>query len=112
MPSFLRLGICCNQSEVVPFSCQESQESFSFKDSPILWSHSEANMDAIGLDLKEICDNTKLAREMALLGNYDSASVYYQGVIQQIHKLLGTITDSTRRMRWQQVSLSMDVVKC
>jgi len=30
----------------------------------------------------------QLAREMSLLGNYETASVYYQGVIQQIHRLL------------------------
>ena len=30
---------------------------------------------------------------MSLLGNYETASVYYQGVIQQIHRLLSTIDD-------------------
>ncbi|KAI9563319.1 hypothetical protein GHT06_010777 [Daphnia sinensis] len=49
----------------------------------------------------EICENTKLAREAALLGNYETAAVYYQGVVQQIHRLLPTINDPTHKARWQ-----------
>ncbi|EFX87921.1 hypothetical protein DAPPUDRAFT_305607 [Daphnia pulex] len=49
----------------------------------------------------EICENTKLAREAALLGNYETAGVYYQGVVQQIHRLLPTINDPTNKGRWQ-----------
>jgi len=45
----------------------------------------------------------QLAREMSLLGNYETASVYYQGVIQQIHRLLSTIEDPQRRYKWQQI---------
>ena len=45
----------------------------------------------------------KLAREMSLLGNYETASVYYQGVIQQIHRLLSTIDDPVRKQKWQQI---------
>ena len=52
----------------------------------------------------EICENTKLAREAALLGNYETAGVYYQGVVQQIHRLLATITDPTHKGRWQSVN--------
>jgi katanin p60 ATPase-containing subunit A1 len=51
----------------------------------------------------EICENTKLAREAALLGNYETAGVYYQGVVQQIHRLLPTINDPTNKGRWQSV---------
>lgn len=51
----------------------------------------------------EICENTKLAREAALLGNYETAGVYYQGVVQQIHRLLATITDPIHKGRWQSV---------
>jgi katanin p60 ATPase-containing subunit A1 len=58
---------------------------------------------AMAVSMSEICDNTKLAREMALIGNYETAGVYYQGVVQQIHRLLGTISDTTRRAKWQQV---------
>ena len=68
---------------------------------------------------------------MSLLGNYETASVYYQGVVQQvwsnsyevsnfsqlyriklrisdinnlqIHRLLGSIDDPVRKMKWQQI---------
>ena len=55
--------------------------------------------------IAEICENTKLAREAALLGNYETAAVYYQGVVQQIHRLLPTITDPNHKAKWQSVSL-------
>ena len=52
---------------------------------------------------------------MSLLGNYETASVYYQGVIQQIHRLLSTIDDTGRKQKWQQiqgeVAQEYDVVK-
>ena len=52
---------------------------------------------------------------MSLLGNYETASVYYQGVIQQIHRLLSTIDDPSRKHKWQQiqgeVAQEYDVVK-
>ncbi|PSN43604.1 Katanin p60 ATPase-containing subunit A-like 1 [Blattella germanica] len=57
----------------------------------------------MAVSINEICENTKLAREMALMGNYETASVYYQGVVQQIHKLLMTISDPTRKGKWQLV---------
>lgn len=53
--------------------------------------------------LGEIDENTKLGRENALLGNYDTSLVYYQGVLQQIQKLLGSINESDRRRKWSQV---------
>ncbi|XP_013383479.1 katanin p60 ATPase-containing subunit A1-like [Lingula anatina] len=54
-------------------------------------------------NVAEICENTKMGREYALLGNYDTSLVYYQGVIQQIQKLLTSIKDPTRKQKWQQV---------
>ncbi|GLH05023.1 Spastin [Gryllus bimaculatus] len=60
-------------------------------------------MTVMAVSISEICENTKLAREMALMGNYESANVYYQGVIQQIHRLLLTIADPTRKGKWQSV---------
>jgi len=69
----------------------------------------------MALSITDICENTKLAREMSLLGNYETASVYYQGVIQQIHRLLSTIDDPGRKQKWQQiqgeVAQEYDVVK-
>jgi hypothetical protein len=40
---------------------------------------------------------------MALTGNYDTSGVYYQGVVQQIHRLLSSIVDGARKAKWQQV---------
>ncbi|XP_014612395.1 PREDICTED: katanin p60 ATPase-containing subunit A-like 1 [Polistes canadensis] len=57
----------------------------------------------MAVSISEICENTKLAREMALTGNYDTSGVYYQGVVQQIHRLLSSIADVTRKAKWQLV---------
>ncbi|XP_012278026.1 katanin p60 ATPase-containing subunit A-like 1 [Orussus abietinus] len=57
----------------------------------------------MAVSISEICENTKLAREMALTGNYDASGVYYQGVAQQVHKLLTSISDVTRKAKWQLV---------
>lgn len=51
----------------------------------------------------EICDNIKLAREMSVLGNYESAEVYYEGSLQMISRLITAIPDPTRKNKWQQV---------
>uniref|UniRef100_A0A668RX73 Katanin p60 subunit A1 n=1 Tax=Oreochromis aureus TaxID=47969 RepID=A0A668RX73_OREAU len=56
------------------------------------------------MNLSDICDNAKKGREYALLGNYDSSIVYYQGVIQQIHKHCQSLRDPALTVRWQQVS--------
>ncbi|KAM8855148.1 katanin p60 ATPase-containing subunit A-like 1 [Spinachia spinachia] len=55
------------------------------------------------MNLPEICDNAKKGREYALLGNYDSSVVYYQGVVQQIHKHCQSLRDPALKARWQQV---------
>ena len=62
------------------------------------------------VNIQEICENTKLAREMALTSQYDIASVYYQGVIQQIHRLLATIQEPNRKLKWQQVSKFINIL--
>nr|XP_004568079.1 katanin p60 ATPase-containing subunit A-like 1 isoform X2 [Maylandia zebra] len=56
------------------------------------------------MNLAEICDNAKKGREYALLGNYDSSIVYYQGVIPQIHKHCQSLRDPALIVRWQQLS--------
>lgn len=55
------------------------------------------------MSLREISENVKLAREYALLGNYSSASVLYQGLLEQINKYVYTVRDSGLQHRWQQV---------
>lgn len=55
------------------------------------------------MSLREISENVKLAREYALLGNYSSASVLYQGLLEQINKYVYTVRDGSLQQRWQQV---------
>ena len=53
----------------------------------------------------EICENVKMGREYALLGNYDTAMVYYQGVLQQIQKHINHFPtkESEARASWQSL---------
>lgn len=53
----------------------------------------------------EICQNTKQAREFALVGNYDNATIYYDIVLKMIDNLLGTLHDPTRKGKWTMVSI-------
>ncbi|EDL89542.1 katanin p60 subunit A-like 1, isoform CRA_b [Rattus norvegicus] len=55
------------------------------------------------MNLAEICENAKKGREYALLGNYDSSMVYYQGVIQQIQRHCQSLRDPATKAKWQQV---------
>ena len=55
------------------------------------------------MNMSEMCDNAKKAREYALLGNYDSSMVYYQGVIQQILKHCQALRDPALKVKWQKV---------
>ncbi|XP_021564828.1 katanin p60 ATPase-containing subunit A-like 1 [Carlito syrichta] len=55
------------------------------------------------MNLAEICDNAKKGREYALLGNYDSSMVYYQGVLQQIQRHCQSVRDPAIKGKWQQV---------
>lgn len=56
-----------------------------------------------------ISENVKLAREYALLGNYDSAMVYYQGVLDQMNKYLYSVKDTYLQQKWQQVRITAAV---
>uniref|UniRef100_A0A3P8WGT6 Katanin p60 ATPase-containing subunit A1 n=1 Tax=Cynoglossus semilaevis TaxID=244447 RepID=A0A3P8WGT6_CYNSE len=55
------------------------------------------------MSLREISENVKLAREYALLGNYTSACVLYEGLLEQIKKYTYTVRDSSFQLRWQQL---------
>lgn len=57
------------------------------------------------MSLLMISENVKLAREYALLGNYDSAMVYYQGVLDQMNKYLYSVKDTYLQQKWQQVRI-------
>ncbi|KAH0622374.1 hypothetical protein JD844_024630 [Phrynosoma platyrhinos] len=61
------------------------------------------------MSLVMISENVKLAREYALLGNYDSAMVYYQGVLDQMNKYLSSVKDVYLQQKWQQVKQEISV---
>ncbi|GBG59456.1 hypothetical protein CBR_g38481 [Chara braunii] len=56
-----------------------------------------------------------MAREYALLGNYDTALVYFDGVISQINKHLRTVDDPVIRQKWikckEDLAEEFDIVK-
>lgn len=56
----------------------------------------------------EICENAKMAREMAFMGNYDSAGIYYEHVLQMLQKLVLAVAEPVRKGKWtliqQQIS--------
>lgn len=57
----------------------------------------------MGVNICDISEHTKMAREFALLGNYETSQGFYKYVKKQIDRLLLTIKDPTRKQRWQQV---------
>lgn len=63
----------------------------------------------VSMSLLMIVENVKLAREYALLGNHDSAMVYYQGVLDQMNKYLSSVKDTHLRQKWQQVWQEINV---
>ncbi|KAF2905592.1 hypothetical protein ILUMI_00569 [Ignelater luminosus] len=72
-------------------------------------------MVVMAVSVREICDNVTLAREMSMLGNYESAEVYYEGSLQMINRLIIIIPEPNRKNKWQQVqrkvALEYDEVK-
>ena len=55
------------------------------------------------MNVSELCENTKMARESALLGQYDTSQLYYQTVLQQIQRHLMTEADAARKNKWTNV---------
>lgn len=53
----------------------------------------------------EICENAKLARDSALIGDYDSASIYYEGLQSMLGKAMVETPDSLMKGKWKMVSL-------
>lgn len=52
---------------------------------------------------EEICENAKMAREMALTGNYDAAGIYYEGLQQMLGRLVSSVNDPMRKGKWTMV---------
>ncbi|XP_065837784.1 katanin p60 ATPase-containing subunit A-like 1 [Oscarella lobularis] len=59
--------------------------------------------DGKAMSLEDICENAKMAREYALLGNYDTSVIYYQSVLQGIAKHVSQDIDLQTKNRWRQV---------
>lgn len=55
----------------------------------------------------EICENAKLARDMAYTGNYDSACIYYEGLGGMLDRMVKSTNDSLRKSKWKLVSYYM-----
>jgi katanin p60 ATPase-containing subunit A1 len=55
------------------------------------------------MTLAELTSNTKMAREMAMSGNYDSSGIYYETVLDNIHKMILSCPDATRRGKYQLI---------
>lgn len=51
------------------------------------------------MTLTELSQNAKLAREMAMSGNYDSSGIYYETVLEMIQKMMLS-SDATRRGKY------------
>uniref|UniRef100_A0A8C6V4U5 Katanin p60 ATPase-containing subunit A1 n=1 Tax=Naja naja TaxID=35670 RepID=A0A8C6V4U5_NAJNA len=60
------------------------------------------------MSLVMISENVKLAREYALLGNYDSAMVYYQGVLDQISKYHSSVKDTYLQQNGNRQEISIE----
>ncbi|CAD7092167.1 unnamed protein product [Hermetia illucens] len=52
---------------------------------------------------EEICENAKMAREMALTGNYDAAGIYYEGLQQMLGRLVSSVNDPMRKGKWTMI---------
>jgi katanin p60 ATPase-containing subunit A1 len=72
-------------------------------------------MAAAFTKLEEICENARMGREYALLGDYETAQIYYQSVLQQISQYTSTLKDTQQKQRWHKVreelSKELDQVK-
>lgn len=59
-------------------------------------------------NFSSIVENVQMARELALLGNYESAVVYYEGVMQSVQGVLrgisqDSVNDGHRLEAWKTV---------
>jgi katanin p60 ATPase-containing subunit A1 len=55
------------------------------------------------MSMTELSSNVKLAREMAVSGNYDSSGIYYDTVLEMVQKMLLNCTDTTRKAKYTLV---------
>uniref|UniRef100_A0A1A9WFU3 Katanin p60 ATPase-containing subunit A1 n=1 Tax=Glossina brevipalpis TaxID=37001 RepID=A0A1A9WFU3_9MUSC len=48
----------------------------------------------------QICESAKLARDMALTGDYDRATIYYEGLQDILARMINSTADPLRKDRW------------
>ncbi|KAH9560340.1 hypothetical protein CY35_06G100600 [Sphagnum magellanicum] len=69
----------------------------------------------VGLLLAGIGEHLTLAREYALLGNYDTALIFFDGVLAQINKHIRRVDDPYLRTKWNNCKRDLfeefDIVK-
>ncbi|XP_067622617.1 katanin p60 ATPase-containing subunit A-like 1 [Eurosta solidaginis] len=58
--------------------------------------------------IAEICENAKLARDMAYTGNYDSACIYYEGLGGMLDRMVKSTNDSLRKSKWKLVAQQIE----
>ena len=60
------------------------------------------NANRASKELVGVGDQMKMAREHALLGNYEASLVYFDGVVSQINLFLRTVDDAYTKAQWQK----------
>jgi katanin p60 ATPase-containing subunit A1 len=55
------------------------------------------------MSLAELSSSVKLAREMAVSGNYDSSGIYYETVLEMVQKLILGTMDSTKKGKFSLI---------
>lgn len=66
-------------------------------------------MTMANTSLAEICENAKLARDMALTGDYDSATIYYEGLQAMLVRMINSISDPLRKGKWTMVCIILEI---
>lgn len=55
------------------------------------------------MSLSELSSSVKMAREMAVSGNYDSSGIYYETVLEMVQKLILGTMDSTKKGKFSLI---------
>ncbi|CAL8094764.1 unnamed protein product [Calicophoron daubneyi] len=67
------------------------------------------------ISIQQLIDNIKEARELSLLGNYESSLTYYSGSLAQLKKFVTSVKEPSRKQQWQllrqEVSEEYELVK-
>lgn len=50
--------------------------------------------------MEDLMENARLARELALMGNYDSSGIYYEILVETLQKFMLNMNDPSKKGRW------------